>query len=299
MRAFAFICFAVGAPDAWALLDARSVLRGSNRLLSTANFGQLKVTASDAASGDQFGVSVAIDGNTVVVGAYGDEDAGGGSGSVYVLRTTDGGATYDEVAKLTASDAASSDYFGRHVAIDGDTVLVGAYFENNRRGAVYVYRTTDNWDTHTETKLTASDAAEGDYFGWSVAIDGDTVVVGTMSGAAAYVLRTTDNWGTHTEIKLTASDGVWSDDFGYSVAIDGATVVIGATGAGTGGALYVFLTTDGGATYDEVAKLTASDAAADDSFGISVAIDGDTVVVGAYFENNRRGAVYVYRTPDN
>ena len=97
MRAFAFICFAVGAPDAWALLDARSVLRGSNRLLSTANFGQLKVTASDAASGDQFGVSVAIDGDTAVVGTYGGEAA-------YVLRTTDGGATYDEVAKLTASD---------------------------------------------------------------------------------------------------------------------------------------------------------------------------------------------------
>jgi hypothetical protein len=303
MRAFAFICFAVGAPDAWALLDARRVLRRSNRLLSTANFGQLKVTASDAASGDQFGVSVAIDGNTVVVGAYGDEDAGGGSGSVYVLRTTDGGATYDEVAKLTASDAASSDYFGRHVAIDGDTVLVGAYFENNRRGAVYVYRTTDNWDTHTETKLTASDAAEGDYFGWSVAIDGDTVVVGTMSGAAAYVLRTTDNWDTHTEIKLTASDGVSSDDFGYSVAIDGATVVVGAwydaDNGSMSGSAYVFLTTDGGATYDEVAKLTASDGAYGDNFGVSVAIDGDTVVVGAeqtYSEGP--GAAYVYRTTD-
>ena len=291
MRAFALIFFAVGASDAWALLDARRVRR-SNRLLSTANFGQLKVTASDAASGDQFGVSVAIDGDTAVVGTYGGEAA-------YVLRTTDGGATYDEVAKLTASDAAADDSFGISVAIDGDTVVVGAYFENNRRGAVYVYRTPDNWDTHTETKLTASDAAEGDYFGWSVAIDGDTVVVGTMEGEAAYVLRTTDNWGTHTENKQTASDGVWSDNFGYSVAIDGATVVIGATGAGTGGALYVFLTTDGGATYDEVAKLTASDGAYGDNFGVSVAIDGDTVVVGAeqtYSEGP--GAAYVYRTTD-
>ena len=75
MRAFAFICFAVGAPDAWALLDARRVLRRSNRLLSTANFGQHKVTASDAASGDQFGVSVAIDGGIIVAGA--PYDSGG------------------------------------------------------------------------------------------------------------------------------------------------------------------------------------------------------------------------------
>ena len=294
MRAFALIFFAVGAPDAWALLDARRVRR-SNRFLSTANFGQRKVTASDAATYDKFGWSVAIDGDTVVIGATG----AGTGGAAYVLRTTDGGATYDEVAKLTASDAAADDSFGISVAIDGDTVVVGAYFENNRRGAVYVYRTPDNWDTHTETKLTASDAAEGDYFGWSVAIDGDTVVVGTMEGEAAYVLRTTDNWGTHTENKQTASDGVWSDNFGYSVAIDGATVVIGATGAGTGGALYVFLTTDGGATYDEVAKLTASDGAYGDNFGVSVAIDGDTVVVGAeqtYSEGP--GAAYVYRTTD-
>jgi len=297
MRAFALIFFAVGAPDAWALLDARRVRR-SNRFLSTANFGQRKVTASDAATYDKFGWSVAIDGDTVVIGATG----AGTGGAAYVLRTTDGGATYDEVAKLTASDAAADDSFGISVAIDGDTVVVGAYFENNRRGAVYVYRTPDNWDTHTETKLTASDAAEGDYFGWSVAIDGDTVVVGTMEGEAAYVLRTTDNWGTHTENKQTASDGVWSDNFGYSVAIDGATVVIGATGAGTGGALYVFLTTDGGATYDEVAKLTASDGAYGDNFGVSVAIDGDTVVVGGHASDWEGGSGWgfacVFRTTD-
>ena len=107
MRAFALIFFAVGASDAWALLDARRVRR-SNRLLSTANFGQLKVTASDAATGDFFGYSVAIDGDTVVIGAYG----AGTGGAVYVLRTSDGGATYVEVAKLTASDAAANDNFG-------------------------------------------------------------------------------------------------------------------------------------------------------------------------------------------
>ena len=76
MRALAFIFFAVGAPDAWALLDARAVLRRSNRRLSTASFAQHKVTASDGAYADEFGYSVAIDGNTIVVGADGDDDAG-------------------------------------------------------------------------------------------------------------------------------------------------------------------------------------------------------------------------------
>ena len=86
--------------------------------------------------------------------------------------------------------------------------------------------------------------------------------------------------------KLTAVDAAAGNYFGDSVAIDGDTVVIGATGAGTGGAVYVFRTTDGGATYVQVAKLTASDGAASDYFGTSVAIDGSTVVVGAYNDGN-------------
>ena len=89
MRALAFIFFAVGAPDAWALLDARAVLRRSNRRLST-NFAQLKLTACVPSCGgsDFFGNSVAIDGDTIVVGADGDDDAGTRSGSAYVFSTT-------------------------------------------------------------------------------------------------------------------------------------------------------------------------------------------------------------------
>ena len=136
MRAFAFIFFAVGALDAWALLDARAVLRRSNRRLSTASFAQHKVTASDGAYADEFGYSVAIDGDTVVIGAPAKDSW---TGAVYVLRTTDGGAKYDEVAKLTASDAAAWDYFGYSVAIQGGTVVVGTYHKE----AAYVFRTTD------------------------------------------------------------------------------------------------------------------------------------------------------------
>ncbi len=361
MRAFALIFFAVGASDAWALLDARRVRR-SNRLLSTANFGQLKVTASDAATLDFFGYSVAIDGDTVVIGAYG----AGTGGAVYVLRTSDGGATYAQVAKLTASDAAADDEFGASVAIDGDTIVVGADNDGNTgvsyggSGSVYVFRTSDDWATHTEikltatdaaasdnfgysvaiagntivvgaygddddgsysgsayvfrtsdggatydqvVKLTASDAASGDYFGWSVAIDGGTVVVGSYWKEAAYVFRTSDGGATYIEAaKLTASDAATYDDyFGWSVAIDGNTIVVGAYDDAPGGSVYVFRTSDGGATYGQVAKLTADDAATYDDFGKSVAIDGNTVVVGAYGDDDagsKSGSAYVFRTTD-
>ncbi len=84
-----------------------------------------KLTAADAAAYDDFGVSVAIDGDTVVVGAYWDDDGGTNSGSAYVFRTTDGGGTYGQVAKLTAADTASFDRFGVSVAIDGSTQLQG------------------------------------------------------------------------------------------------------------------------------------------------------------------------------
>ena len=156
MRAFALIFFAVGASDAWALLDARRVRR-SNRLLSTANFGQRKVTASDAATYDKFGWSVAIDGDTVVIGATG----AGTGGAAYVLRTTDGGATYDEVAKLTASDAAADDSFGISVAIDGDTVAVGAHeWGNDGPGSAYVFSLPlDEISTPQSTTALGSDSA--------------------------------------------------------------------------------------------------------------------------------------------
>jgi len=273
-----------------------------------------KLTASDAAAGDKFGVSVAIAGGTVVVGANADDDAGSWTGSVYVFRTTDGGATYVEVAKLTASDAAYGDYFGGSLAIDGATIVVGAYGKDSYTGAVYVFRTTDGGATYDQVaKLTASDAAGNDYFGGSVAIDGNTVVVGAyldddggdMSGSV-YVFQTDDDGATYDQVaKLTAADAAADDRFGISVAIDGNTVVVGAyldddAGSASGSA-YVFRTTDDGTTYAEVAKLTASDAAAEDRFGQSVAIAGDTIVVGAYQDDDggsASGSAYVFRTSD-
>ena len=232
----------------------------------------------------------------------------GTGGAVYVLRTTDGGATYDEIAKLTAADAASGDYFGYSVAIDGNTIVVGAYGKSSGTGAVYVFRTSDGGASYVEVaKLTAADGASYDYFGTSVAIDGSTVVIGAYgddddgsNSGSAYVFRTSDGGATYGQVaKLTADDGASYDHFGISVAIDGDTVVIDYYDTHDGGfwsgSVYVFRTSDGGATYGQVAKLTAADAASNDYFGISVAIDGNTIVVGAY---RNSGAVYVFRTTD-
>merc|ERR1719152_688729 len=104
--------------------------------------------ASDAAASDYFGRSVAIDGNTIVVGADGDDDAGSKSGSAYVFRTSDSGASYDQVAKLTAADAAASDYFGVSVAIAGGTIVVGAYGDDDAgplSGSAYVFEDESSW----------------------------------------------------------------------------------------------------------------------------------------------------------
>ena len=338
-----------------------------------------KLTASDGEGGDQFGRSVAVDGNTVVVGAYWDDDQGDGSGSVYVFtkpNTIGGWADWDpvndtETAKLTASHGAANDKFGISVAVDGDTVVVGAYWDDDQggdSGSVYVFtKATDSvWADATETvKLTASDGAIDDNFGYSVALDGDTMAVSAVqddNSGAAYVFtrqggvwsqvakltafdRTADDyfgssvaveengdgdgdtvvvgasqdddkgsnsgsayvftepasgvWDDATETaKLTASDGVADDKFGTSVSMNGATVVVGATqDADMGskpGLAYVFTKPGTGwATATETAKLTASDGAAYDEFGISVAIDGGTVVVGAY-QDDDSGSAYVY-----
>ena len=294
---------------------------------------------------------MAIDGSTIVVGASGDDDGADNSGSVYVLRTTDGGATYVELAKLTASDPEMAAYFGKSVAIDGDTIVVGSPYDDDagsQSGSVYVFRTSNGWATHTEIELTAADTASGDLFGRSVAIDGNTIVVGTSNADAVYVFRTTDGGATYDELaKLTASDAAEGDWFGlHSVAIDGDTIVVSARQAPAGGrarsttARRLLLrqpvlprstapstTVDdaaegdwfGGlrdrpprdvaivvrrrrfATYGQVAKLTADDAAADDEFGRSVAIDGDTVVIGSLYDDDGgsySGAAHVFRTTD-
>ena len=149
-------------------------------------FQTAKLLAKDGAAYDRLGCSVSISGDTVVVGAYCDDDKGNDSGSAYVFVKPTGGwnGTYNQAAKLLASDGAMYDWFGYSVSISGDTVVVGAYGDDDKgskSGSAYVFvKPTGGWNgTYNQTaKLLASDGAPGDYFGCSVSISGDTVVVG-------------------------------------------------------------------------------------------------------------------------
>jgi len=265
---------------------------------------QAKLTASDGALNDQFGISASIDGDTAVIGAYLDNTDEGETGSAYVF--TRSGTTWTQQAKLTANDGTAADLFGFSVSIDGDTAVIGAHNASfgTRTGAAYVFsRSGTTWTQ--QAKLTANDAAGNDVFGFSVSIDGDTAVIGAYLGntdegetGSAYVF--TRSGATWTQqAKLTANDRAGGDAFGFSVSIEGDTAVIGAwladdTGSDSGSA-YVF--SRSGTTWTEQAKLTASDGATGDAFGFIVSIDGDTAVVGAWGNDdngNESGSAYVY-----
>ena len=159
---------------------------------------------------------------------------------------------------------------------------------------------SDGGATYVEVaKLTAADASSNDLFGKSVAIEGNTAVVGAGGGWPRPRLPHDRRRRIRRLAKLTAADAAAGDEFGFSVAIDGNTIVVGAYQRDSGGpgAAYVFRTDDGGATYVEIAKLTAADAASGDEFGYSVAIDGSTVVVGAWKDDDagsKSGSAYVF-----
>ena len=276
-----------------------------------------KLTASDGLRGDEFGISVAVDGNTAVIGAYQDDHTDddsntiGNAGSAYVFTKVSG--VWRQVAKLTASDGDTSDEFGYSVAVNGETVVVGAHLDDHTdgdgdtdddEGAAYVFtKPANGWADMTQTaKLTAFGAAAGDEFGISVAVDGNTILVGAhqndSSDGAAYVFtKPFTGWADSSETaKLIASDAAADDEFGISVALDGDTAVIGARqdddNGSQSGSAYVFTKVSG--VWSQKAKLIASDGAANDEFGISVAVDGDTAVIGARQGDTRNGAAYVF-----
>ena len=271
-----------------------------------------KLVASDGAVGDYFGYSVAVDGDTAVIGAYGDGNYGTNSGSAYVFSRS--GSTWVQQAKLTAPDGASGDFFGVSVAVDGDTAVIGAHYDEDNgpgSGSAYVFsRISGTWAQ--QAKLKAPNWAAGSLFGYSVAVDGDTAVIGaygdyyygTNSGAAYVFSRSGSTW--EQQAKITAPGGAANQYFGLSVAVDGDTAVIGAFGDGNyfnSGAAYVF--SRSGGIWLQQAKLTASDEAAGDYFGWSVAVDGNTAaVIGVRYDDDKgtsSGSAYVFSLapPDN
>ena len=249
---------------------------------------QQKLTASDAASGDLFGSSVAVSGNTALIGQAAF-DGPQSAGSVYVFVQS--GGVWTQQQKLTASDGVPLAFFGLSVAVSGDTAVIGApSFYGS--GSAYVFvRSGTVWSQQQE--LTVPGGKAGDSFGASVSVSGNTVVVGDTgriaSTGAAYVFGLSGGkWSQQQE--LIASDGGVQDQFGASVSLSDATMVIGASG--NGGAAYVFVLSGG--VWNQQQKLTPSDPAGGDVFGCSVSLSGNTVVIGAGGKDTRQGAAYVF-----
>jgi hypothetical protein len=270
-----------------------------------------KLVADDGTRFDYFSKSVAIDGDTAVVGASSvDVGTTFDQGAVYIFKRR--GLTWSLEQKLFASDGSQSDGFGSSVAIEGDTLVVGACLDDigtsteSNQGSVYIF--TRNGTVWTEQqKLIASDASLNDWFGYSIAISNNTVVVGAYNdsigtifnnqGSAYIFVRSNSLWTERA--KLIAKDGSINDHFGNSVAIEGETVIVGAFEAknGTGfthGAVYIYLRNN--TSWIQSQKLTAVDAyeAGYENFGKSVAISGGTIAIGAWGDNSQQGSAYIF-----
>jgi len=307
---------------------------------SIAQEAYLKASNTDAS--DLFGVSIAVAGDTVIVGAFSEDSSATGvngnqannsadeSGAAYVFVRS--GSSWVQQAYLKASNTEEGDTFGSVVAISGNTIVVGAPAEASSTtgvnglqtdnsapgsGAAYVFvRSGSVWTQ--QAYLKASNTNMNDAFGFSVAVSGDTVVVGAnieasnavgvngnqadnsaLQAGAAYVFVRSGNVWTQ-QAYLKASNTNAADNFGYAVSVSGETIVVGAlqersnaTGVNgnqannsllSAGAAYVFTRT--GSTWSQQAYLKASNTELRDQFGSSVAVSGDTALVGAIGEDS-------------
>ncbi len=260
---------------------------------------QAQLVANDGADEDLFGYAVALKGDIAMVGAYGDDDHGNGSGSAYVFVRSTG--TWSQQQKLTASDADMYCNFGYAVDFDGASAIIGARNSPAGTGTAYVYLPTGSSWTE-QAKLKPSVSSWSSWFGAAVAIDGNRAIVGapyesTAKGSAHIFKRVGSSW--QEQAKLTVAAGQNNDRFGISVALDSDTALVGADGddyAGSwSGAVYVYK--HNGYSWAEQAKLKASDAPVGANFGNSVALVGDQAVIGAREDPEIAqwaGAAYVF-----
>jgi len=314
----------VGAPGSGTGGTATGAAYVFTRDAADGQWAQAKeLTPNDGAAGKFFGSSVALSGDTAFVGARGDSSRGNFAGAVYVF-VRDASGQWSQAQKLTADGGVAGDLFGCSVALLGDTALIGARgSENNSTppGAAYIFTRGTDGQWHQLQKLAAGDGTAGDGFGFSVALSDNTAVIGARRGVndtgsisgAAYIFTPDVSGQWNQWQKLTASDGANGDEFGYSVAASEDTVLVGshfAQGVGdststlAAGAVYDFVLGAGpiGTIWEEVQKLVASDGGARDEFGFSVALNGDTALVGAPQNNTgggATGAVYVFALLSN
>lgn len=288
--------------------DDRGFLAGAAQVFDVVSGQHLfKLTAFDGAAEDLFGWAVAVGNGVIAVGARKDDDFGTSTGSVYLFDASSG----DLIEKVLASNASQNDRFGYAVAADGATMVVGApgvAITDAGQGAAYVF----DLESKLETKvLLTSDMTGQIYFGSAVAIEGDTIAVGTdpsfvlFDPGSVYVFERNDggpdNWGQVAE--LTAPDASPGDRVGFAVAVGGDVVVAGAPSYDyndvlSPGAAYVFRRDASKAQWSFVKKLMASDYAAYDWFGYSVALSGDVLLVGCPYDDGaveNSGSVYIFQ----
>ncbi len=296
---------------------------------------QAYLKANNSGAGDNLGYSVAVSGDTVIVGVPGEasnattvngdgsNNSASGAGATYVFVRS--GSSWSQQAYLKANNSGAFDQFGKSVAVSGDTIVVGSPYESSNAtavngdgsnnsasgaGAAYVFvRSGNTWSQ--QAYLKANNSGGSDNFGWSAAVAGDTIVIGapyeasnattvngdgsnnSFSGAgAAYVfVRSGTTWSQQAYLKANNSRG--GAIFGSSVAVAGDTVVVGASqessNAARAGAAYVFVRS--GTMWSQQAYLNANNSGVADEFGTSVAVAGDTVVVGAYGEDSNATTV--------
>ena len=272
---------------------------GTSGAASTASAIGAKLLPRDASAQNVFGASIAVSGNTAIVGATtanGGPGAGTGAAYVFVKGPT---GQWAQQAKLAATDpvGTAKENFGFSVALDGDTAVVGApnrgTFSGDpfgQAGAAYVFqRSGTKWTQQAILTETPSGGGTGDFFGWSVAISGGTVLAGAIgtaipghdvnSGAVFEYVRSGAAWPQVA--RFTGADTQSGHAFGWDVALAGNTAVVGAprNSPASPGAAYVFTKTTTG--FAQRAKLTAPDSQAGDLFGRSVALSGRTILVGA------------------
>ncbi|GAA0714560.1 hypothetical protein GCM10009430_07930 [Aquimarina litoralis] len=282
---------------------------------------ETKLTASDRAAVDNFGWSIDVDNNYAVIGApFKNEFGSGGAvredvGAVYIFETDNTG-NWNEVNKISASDAQIDDRFGWTVAVDGIYIVVGAPYEDedvngmntlNNAGAIYIYERDDTTGIWSEVqKIVASDRQENDNFGYAVAIDDDFIAVGSFlededgignntiqDAGSVYMIKKGANgiWGESQ--KIVASDRDFFNWFGEKVSISNDYLVVAAKEEsedaqgnnylGEAGAAYIFHK-DGSDNWSQTQKITASDRSVFANFGTDVSIDGNFIAVGAILE---------------
>lgn len=287
---------AIGAPGGFpsALVDVY-LRTGSSWSLQ----GQL--VSPDGDNGDFFGDAVAVDGDRIVVGA---PDRLSASGAAHVFLRT--GANWTLEATLRASDPTGNARFGDAVAIDRDTIAIGAIGFSQSRGAVYVFvRSGSNWTQ--QQRLTLGNGNANDRLGLSVALDGDALVAGAPGrdglasdqGAAYVWRRSAGSWSL--ESTLTRASPAIGDRLGSAVDVAGDVAVAGAPFAeGSGrvdaGVVLTWLRTPGG--WQAQSELESLDTSEGAQFGAALVLDGPRMLIGAPSDDaqgdNLRGSAELY-----